>query len=81
MVSAMGLIRNWEQEDMTKGICSAVTLSVSDASGSHKSPGSGDSGPGSEDQRTVRSLHPSMAPTHPHRSYPSKGHSKSTLSC
>lgn len=80
-MSALGLDRNWGQEDVTQGIGPAVTLSVSDASGSHKSPGSGGSGPGSEGQRAVRSLHPSTAPTHPHRSCLSKGHSKSTLSC
>lgn len=70
-----------QKEDVSRGICPIVTLSVSDASGSHMSPGSGGSGPGGEGQRTVRSLSPSMAPTHPHRSCPFKGHSKSTLFC
>lgn len=42
--------RNWagnreQEEGVTKGICPTVTLLVSDASRSHKSPGSGGSGP------------------------------------
>lgn len=64
-------------KEVTKGICSKAIVVVSHASGSHKSPGSGCSGPGDRGQKTVRSLSPSLGLlATPAGSTPSKGHSE-----